>query len=564
MDTPELAAPRTFGERTPLFCLVIAAIVIGTFLRIDGVNRKSLWIDEVLTYQRASQPTAERVLASLEATPLAPLYYLALWTWVRLWGLSDTSLRTLPVVLGLITLPTTYLVWRPLVGRRAASFALALVALSAYHIWYSQDAKMYAAVWLLATVSCGTFLNVVLTDDQRIRWPLLYGISTALLPMVSYTGASVIFIQGLYGVGLFTLRPHRRRRLIVSAIVLVLAMIPSVLWLPIALGAIQGRYELSWIPPTSVGSAPKEIVHLFGVFLVGYHGSKVWPTGLLEQFLSAIYLPCVLGSLALLAHSLFRVIRPGSESARDRDESRIPGAEGLDTLAEVLVFLATWLILPILACLVYSVCAKPLWGVPRYLIGSAPALTLWFATALSRRRESWLATALLATVLVVNFAMLELDRTKVTRADWRATVRSLGTVGQTLDAVEPIAKPTPRESTPARFVAIDDIVAKMLDHAARTEQVAIERETLKTAIERGRAFFVVAKRGPDAPAVNIPPGLGPAGESFRHRRLASTAVYEDWLSPTVPSPFQPYWLDVWVCLPSEHPADRSLEARAGR
>ena len=59
-----------------------AAIVLGVFLRLDGINSKSLWFDEVLTAYEISVPTLSSVWSGLDNLPVAPLYYTSLWAWV--------------------------------------------------------------------------------------------------------------------------------------------------------------------------------------------------------------------------------------------------------------------------------------------------------------------------------------------------------------------------------------------------------------------------------------------------------------------------------------------------
>ena len=55
-----------------------AAIVLGVFLRLDGINSKSFWFDEVWTAYEISEPTLTAVWSGLENLPMAPLYHTSL------------------------------------------------------------------------------------------------------------------------------------------------------------------------------------------------------------------------------------------------------------------------------------------------------------------------------------------------------------------------------------------------------------------------------------------------------------------------------------------------------
>ncbi len=79
------------------------------------------------------------------------------------------------------------------------AWTLALLALNSYQVAYSQDAKMYSMLWLLATASSGCFLNALSGRPGRKWWLAGYGIATACLPLTSYVGIVPVLIQGIYG-----------------------------------------------------------------------------------------------------------------------------------------------------------------------------------------------------------------------------------------------------------------------------------------------------------------------------------------------------------------------------
>jgi hypothetical protein len=68
--------PRSAGVPPYLAVLASIAALLGLALRIIGFNRKSFWIDEVLTFDRMSSPTLEALMQGLRNSPFPPLYYL--------------------------------------------------------------------------------------------------------------------------------------------------------------------------------------------------------------------------------------------------------------------------------------------------------------------------------------------------------------------------------------------------------------------------------------------------------------------------------------------------------
>jgi uncharacterized membrane protein len=117
-----------------LIVITVLAIAFGVFCRVEGVTRRSLWLDEVMTVCRISYPTVAEVVDHLKDTPFPPLYYCMLWLWTRPWGVNVASLRGFSVVLGVLVLPATYLIWKDLVGRRAALWGVLLLSASAFPI----------------------------------------------------------------------------------------------------------------------------------------------------------------------------------------------------------------------------------------------------------------------------------------------------------------------------------------------------------------------------------------------------------------------------------------------
>jgi hypothetical protein len=129
---------------------VWAPMLIGAAIRLSGLDRLSFWLDETTSVRIARQPFAAIWQDVGDTHP--PLYHLLLHAWL-LGGTSEAWVRLLSALLGIATIPALYALGRVLVGRRVALGAAWLLALLPWHIWYSQEARMYAAVGLLGVLS---------------------------------------------------------------------------------------------------------------------------------------------------------------------------------------------------------------------------------------------------------------------------------------------------------------------------------------------------------------------------------------------------------------------------
>jgi uncharacterized membrane protein len=91
-----------------------------------------------------------------------PLYYALLQIWVALVGKSDVAIRLLSALIGTATIPVLYALARRLFDEtRVAIFAAGVIALAPFHIYYSQEARMYGLVTLLGLASVYFFVELL-------------------------------------------------------------------------------------------------------------------------------------------------------------------------------------------------------------------------------------------------------------------------------------------------------------------------------------------------------------------------------------------------------------------
>jgi uncharacterized membrane protein len=166
--------PLLVADRIILPALLLAA----AGLRLWGIDTQSLWYDEVLTTKTAVVPLAQvwSATALHENTP--PLYFLLMNLWTRLAGLSEVALRLPSAAFGVASVWAIYWLGCSISTRRTGLAAAVLLAFSRYHIGYSQEARTYSLMLLLAVVSCACFVRL-LKADRRTWVHVAYVLSTA-------------------------------------------------------------------------------------------------------------------------------------------------------------------------------------------------------------------------------------------------------------------------------------------------------------------------------------------------------------------------------------------------
>jgi uncharacterized membrane protein len=182
--------------------LVILITSLAAYLRWHRVGALGMWLDEAFSVWMARQPVDAMLswIASIDQHP--PLYYLLLHGWLHL-GSSESTVRSLSALLGTVTVPVLYLLARRLLGIPSAAAAALLLALSPFHVRFSQETRMYTLLTLNAAVAL-LALAYLLTGDHRKRWWATYILFTALT-LFSHNTAVLFPVAVNAGVGVAAL-----------------------------------------------------------------------------------------------------------------------------------------------------------------------------------------------------------------------------------------------------------------------------------------------------------------------------------------------------------------------
>ncbi len=151
---------------------LIALTALAAALRLPTLGSQSLWLDEVLTGELARGSLGELFhrVAEQEANP--PLFYVVEWLWTRVAGTSEIALRLPSALFGIALVPVAYGIGRRLASERAGVALAALVAVHPLLVYYSQEARGYAAVALACAVGFLFFLDAVEGRRGALGWAI--------------------------------------------------------------------------------------------------------------------------------------------------------------------------------------------------------------------------------------------------------------------------------------------------------------------------------------------------------------------------------------------------------
>jgi hypothetical protein len=235
---------------------VAALTLLGAALRFTRLGHQGYWFDEgnTVLLVHLSPGGMLGLIPHTESTP--PLYYCLAWVWARVFGFGEVGLRSLSALAGVATIPVAYGAARKLVSERVGVIAAALTACNPFLIWYSQEARSYSLLVLLAAIALLAFAYAHAQPTPRAL--ATWTIASALALATHYYAVLAVVPQALW-----LLASHLRRRSVQVAVAIVglcgLALIPLAL-------SQNGTGHDSWI-----GQAPfgPRLSQIFPQFVIG-------------------------------------------------------------------------------------------------------------------------------------------------------------------------------------------------------------------------------------------------------------------------------------------------------
>ncbi|WP_448601289.1 hypothetical protein [Thermoflexus hugenholtzii] len=149
--------------------LALVGLLVAFALRVHRLGEANVWWDEGFTIGLARRPFPEMIWGTARDTH-PPLYYALLWPWIRLAGDGEFAARFPSVAFGVLTVAVAGAAGRRLGGPGVQLLALWLLGLSRFHIWWSQETRMYALAALGIALSASFALRVAWKPGSFRIW----------------------------------------------------------------------------------------------------------------------------------------------------------------------------------------------------------------------------------------------------------------------------------------------------------------------------------------------------------------------------------------------------------
>jgi 4-amino-4-deoxy-L-arabinose transferase-like glycosyltransferase len=370
---------------------------IGSILRFYDLGAESIWLDEGYSIS-VSKLDFFQVLTIEDDFP--PLYYIVLHGWIKLFGDSELSVRFPSMIFGVLSIGAMYKVGALLLDQKKGLISAFLMALSLFHIHYSQEARPYSLTVFLALSSMYGFFKC--TEHWRLTTAAGYILSSALLLYSHVIGLFFLIAQNFYVMTFFLFfRNDMKLRLkywVAMQFAIGLLFLP---WLPVFFNRVFDDIRGAWLAVPGI--------HEIRSTLRKYVGGELFKLSPLLVFASLISLNSIqfYSGCSALVGSL---VRPKPRIIR------------FNIRQHYLILL--WVSFPILIPFILSQFMTPLYHF-RYTIIAAPAFYLLLASGIGNLRPAavrWLVIGFISITSLLNvFDYFE----RTTKRDWRGIAKHI-------------------------------------------------------------------------------------------------------------------------------------------
>jgi len=243
--------------------ILLALTIIGAILRFYHLDFNSLWLDEASTLTM-SKPSLDAIWGYAISGDFHPPLFHWIEHFMLMFGQSEFVIRFIPAVLGTLTIPVFYLIGKEFRDENVGIISAALLTVSYFGIYYSQEAYSYALVLFTFSLVILFYLRALRTNSI-VDW-VLFGIASALAFWTHYY--VVIPIGVIYLHALLSIRERLKESLANIKHMVIAFAIMTVFIIPLIMIVIERYQTLTAAPPTygvlGVAMIPETILRLSG------------------------------------------------------------------------------------------------------------------------------------------------------------------------------------------------------------------------------------------------------------------------------------------------------------
>ncbi len=272
---------RSKNNFTWLRVLLVIVLMLGVFFRLVNLDRKVYWYDEGFTSLRVGgytipevvqsfngqiisvadfrnkylSPNSERgFLGTIKALAVEdpqhpPLYYLMTHLWMQWFGNSVAAIRSLPALISLLVFPCAFWLCLELFNSPLTAWiAVAVIAVSPFHVLFAQEAREYSLWTVMILLSSATLLQAL-----RLKTVYSWVIYALTLTASLYTFLFSVFVAIAHGIYVICTESRLSKTVVAYFATTVVAFVAFIPWIWVVINN-YGRFHdsTSWMTQTKI------------------------------------------------------------------------------------------------------------------------------------------------------------------------------------------------------------------------------------------------------------------------------------------------------------------------
>ncbi len=226
------------------FFIFFSVFFIGCFLRLYGLTFESFDHDELFSvycsvYQNGAFAIIKTFLELYESN--SPLFNILLHYWIKLLGPGELSIRLLPTLFGIASLPSIFILGKKIFNTNVGLIALMGLSFMTSSIYFSQRVRCYSL--LLLSSIWFIYYGWLLFKENRRSYGLYFW--SSILANVHFSGCAFVLITLLLFIIVKIYSRTDFKQTLITSVVISIICIPSLILISRVILAGQSP---NWFP----------------------------------------------------------------------------------------------------------------------------------------------------------------------------------------------------------------------------------------------------------------------------------------------------------------------------
>lgn len=383
--------------------LLILILLLGTGLRFYQLGAEDFWFDETCTIAFAKIPWSEVEIRPFDF-PHFVYNTLIMHFWIKL-GETKVIVRLFSALVGIASLGLMYIIGRRLFDAQIGLFSTLFLALSSYHIYYSQEARAYALQVFL--ILCMVYFFHRHLEENRTKFLVIFSfLSLFTIHLQAFSIFSWVALNAYFLVLVWNKKEtHRVLPWVITQGTVFVCCFPYFSYLT----RPEYQANVGWIPQPSL----QDIENMFELFSIG------WVFWVIPKVIRWVVVP---GFIAILLLSVVKF-----DNLARKIKVHLDRHQGLDL---------AWSLFAIPLILSYAISfIKPIFLSYRYMVIILPFCYLLVAYGLTKLQSRVLKMMAIGLLLLGMVVGLYAYYHEVKKIRWSQVAQYLDKNGEKNDLI---------------------------------------------------------------------------------------------------------------------------------